>query len=79
VGELLHVPFDRAQAELEAIKHPVLCGNGLHDVMIPAHVSYVAIQHLENATLVLYSDAGHGFLFQHANAFATAVANFLAA
>ena len=79
VGKLLQVPFDQAQAELEAIKHPVLYANGLHDVMIPAHASYVAIQHLENATLVLYSDAGHGFLFQHATAFATEVTNFLSA
>jgi pimeloyl-ACP methyl ester carboxylesterase len=79
VGKLLQVPFDQTQAELEAIKHPVLYANGLHDVMIPAHASYVAIQHLDNATLVLYSDAGHGFLFQHAKAFATEVTNFLAA
>lgn len=79
VGQLLAVPFDQVRAELEAIKHPVLYANGLHDVMIPAHASYVAVQHLDNATLVLYGDAGHAFLFQHANAFTTQVANFLAA
>jgi hypothetical protein len=27
---------------------------------------------------VLYSDAGHGFLFQHAEAFVTQLDNFLA-
>ncbi|MCX5319952.1 alpha/beta fold hydrolase [Streptomyces sp. NBC_00120] len=79
VGKLLEVPFDQVKAELESIKQPVLYANGLHDVMIPAHASYVAVQHLENATLVLYSDAGHAFLFQHAEEFATQVATFLAA
>ena len=44
----------------------------------PALASYVAVQHLDSATLVLYSDAGHAFLFQHATEFATQVANFLA-
>ncbi|MGP3963482.1 hypothetical protein ACTWPT_46640 [Nonomuraea sp. 3N208] len=28
----------------------------------------LAVQHLDNATLILYSDAGHAFLFQHAKA-----------
>jgi pimeloyl-ACP methyl ester carboxylesterase len=53
--------------------------NGLHDVMIPAHNSYVAVQHLDNATLVLYTGAGHAFLFQYAKAFTKQVADFLAA
>lgn len=66
-------------AELAAIKHPVLYANGLDDVMIPAHNSYVAVQHLDNATLVLYAGAGHAFLFQYAKAFTRQVADFLAA
>ncbi|MET8421350.1 alpha/beta fold hydrolase [Streptomyces sp. NPDC005134] len=79
VGALLAVPFDQVRAELEAIKQPVLYANGLHDVMIPAHNSYVAVQHLDNATLVLYTGAGHAFLFQYAKAFTKQVADFLAA
>ncbi|MFC5955025.1 alpha/beta fold hydrolase [Streptomyces pratens] len=79
VGKVLEVPFEQVQAELEAIKHPVLYANGVHDVMLPAFASYVAVQHLDNATLVLYSDAGHAFLFQHAKAFTTQVTNFLTA
>ncbi|MFF4731718.1 alpha/beta fold hydrolase [Streptomyces mirabilis] len=79
VGALLAVPFDQVVAELEAIKQPVLYANGLHDVMIPAHNSYVAVQHLDNATLVLYTGAGHAFLFQYAKAFTKQVADFLAA
>jgi pimeloyl-ACP methyl ester carboxylesterase len=35
VGQVLAAPFDQVQAELEAIKHPVLYANGLHDVMVP--------------------------------------------
>jgi pimeloyl-ACP methyl ester carboxylesterase len=79
VGQVLAAPFDQVQAELQAIKHPVLYANGLHDVMVPAHASYVAVQHLANATLLLYGDAGHAFLFQHAKAFTRQVADFLAA
>ncbi|MFE2491957.1 alpha/beta fold hydrolase [Streptomyces mirabilis] len=79
VGALLAVPFDQVVAELEAIKQPVLYANGLNDVMIPAHNSYVAVQHLDNATLVLYTGAGHAFLFQYAKAFTKQVADFLAA
>jgi pimeloyl-ACP methyl ester carboxylesterase len=79
IGQLLAAPFDEVRAELESIKHPVLYANGLHDVMVPAHASYVAVQHLADATLLLYGDAGHAFLFQHANAFTKQVADFLAA
>jgi pimeloyl-ACP methyl ester carboxylesterase len=78
IGQLLSVPFDKVRSNLEAIKQPVLYANGVHDVMISALASYVAVQHLDSAILVLYSDAGHAFLFQHARAFATEVTNFLA-
>jgi pimeloyl-ACP methyl ester carboxylesterase len=79
IGQVLSVPFDKVRSNLEAIKQPVLYANGVHDVMISALASYVAVQHLDSAILVLYSDAGHAFLFQHARAFATEVTNFLAA
>ncbi|MFF3208721.1 alpha/beta fold hydrolase [Streptomyces sp. NPDC002962] len=77
VAKTAATPFEQVAANLATIKQPVLYANGVQDVMIPALASYVAVQHLENATLVLYSDAGHGFLFQHARAFATKVGNFL--
>ncbi|MEU1444017.1 alpha/beta fold hydrolase [Streptomyces mirabilis] len=76
--KILETPFEQVAAELETIKQPVLYANGVHDVMLPAFGSYAAVQHLENATLVLYSDAGHAFLFQHAKEFTTQVGNFLA-
>lgn len=79
VGQLLWVAFDAVRSDLEKISQPVLYANGIHDVMIPALASYVAVHHIDNAVLLLYSDAGHAFLFQHAKAFSTEVANFLAA
>jgi pimeloyl-ACP methyl ester carboxylesterase len=78
LGQLLSVPFDTVRSNLETIKQPVLYANGVHDVMVSALASYVAVQHLDSAVLVLYSEAGHAFLFQHARAFATEVTNFLA-
>ncbi|GAA2898072.1 alpha/beta hydrolase [Streptosporangium fragile] len=56
---------------------PVLVANGAHDVMIHAYASYAMSQRLPNAKVVLYSDAGHGFLFQHAADFADEVDRFL--
>jgi pimeloyl-ACP methyl ester carboxylesterase len=79
VGKLQSLPFDQVRSNLESFKLPVLYANGMQDVMIPALASYVAVQHIDSAVLVLYSDAGHGFLFQHAPEFVTQVTNFLAA
>ncbi len=50
----------------------------MHDMIISAVASYAAVEHLPSATLLLCSDAGHAFLFQHARAFAAEVASFLA-
>lgn len=63
---------------LAEIRQPVLVANGAHDVMIPVHDSYVMAERLPNAELVVYSDAGHGFLFQHAERFGRRVLDFLA-
>ncbi|MEU0075785.1 alpha/beta hydrolase [Streptomyces sp. NPDC006332] len=78
VGKSVSTPWEQVQAGLESIKQPVLYANGVDDVMIPALASYAAVQHLENATLVLYTGAGHGFLFQYAKEFVTQATNFLA-
>ena len=56
---------------------PVLYANGAHDVMIDAFASYAAVRELPNAKLVLYSDAGHAFLFQHLENFSAEVKTFL--
>ncbi|MET7247072.1 alpha/beta fold hydrolase [Methylobacterium sp. EM32] len=57
---------------------PVLVANGVADVMIPAYRSYVIAQEAPDAKLVLYPDAGHGFLFQHIADFTAEVGRFLA-
>lgn len=56
---------------------PVLVASGAHDVLIHAYASYAMSQQLPNAKVILYSDAGHAFLFQHAKDFGREVLNFL--
>lgn len=56
---------------------PVLVANGAHDRMIDAYGSYAMAGRLPNGKVVLYSDAGHGFLFQHIDDFAGDVLTFL--
>jgi pimeloyl-ACP methyl ester carboxylesterase len=56
---------------------PVLVANGAHDVMVPAFASYAMSQRLPDAKVILYSDAGHGFLFQHPDEFGHEVLRFL--
>lgn len=63
---------------LADIRIPVLVANGAHDRMIDAYASYAMAGRLPNAKVVLYSDAGHGFLFQHAGDFSAEVLRFLA-
>jgi pimeloyl-ACP methyl ester carboxylesterase len=46
--------------------------------MVDAYASYAMSQRLPHAKVVLYSDAGHGFLFQHAADFGREVLEFLA-
>jgi pimeloyl-ACP methyl ester carboxylesterase len=62
---------------LASLEQPTLVANGVHDVMVDAHDSFIMSQHLPGAELVLYSDAAHGFLFQHAERFAERVNRFL--
>lgn len=70
-------PWEDVVRDLKEITAPVLYAGGVHDVMIDAYSSYAAVQSLPNAKLVLYSDAGHAFLFQHLEAFAREVLAFL--
>lgn len=43
--------------------------NGVFDRMIPVRNSYLLAEHLPNAMLVTYPDAGHGSLFQFHDSF----------
>lgn len=68
---------DSAYARLDDIRVPVLVANGTHDVMVHAYNSYAMAMRLPQAQLVLYPDAGHGFLFQFPEAFGRQVVEFL--
>ena len=63
--------------QLTDLTLPVLVGNGARDVMISAFASYAMTQRLPDAKLVLYSDSGHAFLFQHFAEFGRDVVEFL--
>lgn len=68
-----------AYEHLPVLGHPALVANGMHDIMVHAFNSYAMAQRLPNAELLLYPDAGHGFLFQYAERFASRVHEFLEA
>ncbi|MFG2629782.1 alpha/beta fold hydrolase [Streptomyces sp. NPDC048473] len=68
---------DAAWDRLQELTLPVLVANGAQDVMAHAYLSYAMSQNLPDATLTLYSNAGHGFLFQHADLFGGHVLDFL--
>lgn len=59
------------------LRHPVLVANGVEDVMIPTYQSFALAQALPNATLVIYPDSGHAFMFQYPERFAQEVDRFL--
>ena len=65
-------------AVLKGIRQPTLVVNGVHDEMIPVRNSYWPAEHLANAMLLIYPDAGHGSLFQWHESFQHHVSEFLA-
>lgn len=69
---------DSAWPRLAEIGQPVLVANGQFDRMVHPYNSYAMAQRLPRAKLVLYPDAGHGFLFQHHAEFGDEVVRFLA-
>ena len=70
-------PRGERYARLREITHPVLVVNGTPDTMIPPINSYILAQHLPNAQLILYPDAGHGSLFQYPALFVEHASLFL--
>jgi len=65
-------------ADLTKFHQPTLVVNGIHDEMIPVSNSYALGEHLPNAVLLTYPDAGHGSLFQFHESFTRQAAAFLA-
>lgn len=64
-------------AKLKQIEQPCLVVNGVHDTMIPIRNSYMLGEHLPNATLLTYPDAGHGSLLQFHDSFVRQAEMFL--
>ncbi|WP_076862643.1 alpha/beta fold hydrolase [Bradyrhizobium mercantei] len=56
-------------AALREISQPTLVVNGNNDVMVPTINSYTLAQHIPNAQLIIYPDAGHGSQFQYPDLF----------
>lgn len=80
IGKFAMAPLDQVRANLVAAKHPTLFAAAMGDILIPAVASYFAVENIASpSTLVVYSDGGHGFLFQHIKAFTQEVKSFLAA
>jgi pimeloyl-ACP methyl ester carboxylesterase len=71
------IPDHAALQRVSAIGHPVFIANGDSDPMIRPHFSYLLAGLIPQASVKIYPDAAHGFLFQHASAFATDVTKFL--
>jgi pimeloyl-ACP methyl ester carboxylesterase len=64
-------------ANLSKITRPCLVINGVFDNMIPVRNSYMLSEHLPNAMLITYPDAGHGSLFQFHESFVRQASLFL--
>ena len=62
---------------LGAIEQPVFIANGDDDRMILPWYSHLAASLIPDASVKLYPDAAHGFLFQYAREFASDVLKFL--
>jgi len=77
IGAWGTVPDKDRYESLKAIEQPTLVVNGKHDLLVPTVNSYILQQHLPNATLIIYPDAGHGAIFQFADAFVREANRFL--
>jgi pimeloyl-ACP methyl ester carboxylesterase len=71
------IPDHAKLQRLVAIEHPVFVANGDGDPMIPPRYSHLIAGLLPHATVKIYPDAAHGFLFQHHAEFAADVTEFL--
>ena len=62
---------------LAGIRQLTLVTNGDNDTMIPTINTYILAEHIPNARVRIFPDAGHGFLFQWPIEFANLVTEFL--
>jgi pimeloyl-ACP methyl ester carboxylesterase len=71
------IPNHALLQRLSSIRVPVLVVNGDSDPMIPPHYSFLLAGLIPRATLKIYPDSAHGFLFQHHMSFSADVESFL--
>jgi pimeloyl-ACP methyl ester carboxylesterase len=71
------IPDHAVLQRVSAIGVPVFVAGGDSDPMILPHYSYLLAGLIPRAKIKLYVDSAHGFLFQHHNAFAADVRDFL--
>ena len=68
---------DPAGRRLGQIRIPTLVADGTLDQLDPTPNDWLLARSVPGASLILYPDAGHAFLFQDAGAFVPAVGKFL--
>jgi pimeloyl-ACP methyl ester carboxylesterase len=71
------IPNHSLLQRVGAIDGPVFVANGDSDPMILPHYSYLLAGLIPQASLKIYPDSAHGFLFQHHAEFAADVDGFL--
>jgi pimeloyl-ACP methyl ester carboxylesterase len=71
------IPDESKLNRLAGITQPALVANGDNDTMMHTQNSHLLAEHLPNAQLRIYPDAGHGFLNQYPERFADDVHTFL--
>jgi pimeloyl-ACP methyl ester carboxylesterase len=71
------IPDKSKLNRLAGIRQPTLVTNGDNDTMIPPVNTHILAEHLPNARVRFFPDAGHGFLFQWPVEFASLVDDFL--
>jgi pimeloyl-ACP methyl ester carboxylesterase len=69
--------IDAAGHKLSALSVPTLIADGNEDQLDPVANDHILAHLIPRARLVLYPDAGHGFLFQDGTPFASLVDSFL--
>jgi pimeloyl-ACP methyl ester carboxylesterase len=72
------IPDHSRLQRLSGIDRPVFAANGDSDPMILPRYSYLIAGMIPQATVKIYLDSAHGFLFQHHAEFAADVEAFLA-
>jgi pimeloyl-ACP methyl ester carboxylesterase len=70
------IPNHALLQRLSALGQPVLVANGDSDPMILPRYSYLLAGLIPQATVKIYPDSAHGFLFQHHAQFAADVEAF---